>query len=154
MQNDGDFMAKSSTPKTKTAAKASPRTGATQSKPVKAVRKVATKASKAVANNPVVAEVVAATLVAAAAALKNPAKARALAESVADELQEASKAAAAKSGAFWQLAMDIARRSVEALGMEKKAKKAAKPKKKADKAKNSPTGGKSDKAKKAKKAEA
>lgn len=136
-------MAKSSAPRTSKAS------GAKIAKTAPAVRKVATKARK-LAANPVVTEVVAATLVAAAAALKNPAKARALAESVADELQEASKAAATKTGAFWQLAMDIARRSVDTLGIEQKAGKPEKARKPAKPAKPKKAA-KPEKPKKAKK---
>jgi hypothetical protein len=62
--------------------------------------------------------VVAATLVAAAAALRNPQKARELAASARDELTDAGKAGAGQGGALWQLALDVARRSVDSLGAE------------------------------------
>lgn len=149
-------MAKTSSAKTKKPAKAK-----SEAAPAaKAVGQVADKA-RILANNPVVTEVVAATLVAAAAALKNPAKARALAESAADELKEAGKGAATHSGPIWMLAMDIARRSVAALGdvgtgggEPKKANKPQKPKpdRKAVKAKKAEKPAKVKKAKKAKKA--
>lgn len=71
-----------------------------------------------IATNPVVAEIVAATLVAAAAALRNPDKARQLASSAGDELGDVSKGAAGKGGAFWQLATDVARRTIAALDEE------------------------------------
>jgi hypothetical protein len=90
------------------------------------------------AHNPQIAEVVAATLVAAAAAIRDPKKARALADSAADEIGNAGKQVAAKSGDFWQLALDVARRSMEAVagdGPPKKAKKTAVPKKKSKKKK-------------------
>ena len=74
------------------------------------------KATVKLASNPVVSEVVAATLVAAAAALRNPKKARALAESAADEIGAASKEMAGKGGTMWKLAMDVARKSLDALG--------------------------------------
>lgn len=66
------------------------------------------------ASNPLVAEVVAATLIAAAAAIKDPKKARAIAESAGDELGRAAKGTEA-GAAMWQLAMDVAKRSVSAL---------------------------------------
>lgn len=66
------------------------------------------------ASNPLVAEIVAATLVAAAAAIKDPKKARAIAASAGDELGRAAKGAGGGS-AMWQLAMDVAKRSVGAL---------------------------------------
>lgn len=68
-----------------------------------------------IASNPVVAEIVAATLVAAAAALRNPEKARQLADSAGEELGEVTKGAAGKGGAFWELATDVARRTIAAL---------------------------------------
>lgn len=66
------------------------------------------------ASNPIVAEIVAATLVAAAAAIKDPKKARAIAASAGDELGRAAKGTEA-GAAMWQLAMDVAKRSVGAL---------------------------------------
>jgi hypothetical protein len=75
-------------------------------------RKVKAKAAD-LASNPLVAEVVAATLVAAAAALRDPKKARAMAASAGDELGKAAKGTEA-GGALWQLAMDVAKRSVSA----------------------------------------
>jgi hypothetical protein len=100
---------------------------------VKAVVRSAGKKAADLASNPAVAEVVAAALVAAAAALKNPAKARAMAESVSDELESASANAAGKGSAFWQLALDIARRSVDAMGADQPKAKAKGGKKKSKK---------------------
>ena len=97
---------------------------------VAAVAKVAKTKAVDLASNPVVAEIVAASLVAAAAAIKNPKKARAMAASVGDELEAAGKGAQAKGNAFWQLAMDIARRSIEALGADDSPKKSGKKAKK------------------------
>lgn len=74
------------------------------------------------AQSPVVAEIVAASLVAAAAAIKNPAKARAMAASAADELKSVGKSATDKNNPFWQLALDIARRSIDSLGADVPAK--------------------------------
>ena len=68
-----------------------------------------------IATKPIVAEIVAATLLAAAAALRNPEKARQLAHSAGDELEGIAKDAAGKGGAFWQLATDVARRTIAAL---------------------------------------
>jgi len=81
----------------------------------KAVKKASKKAAK-IAANPLVAEVVAATLLAAAAAIRNPKKARELALSAGDELSSAAKGAVGQGNAFWKLAMDVAKRSVDALG--------------------------------------
>lgn len=78
-----------------------------------AARRVKDKTVQAAADHPLIAEIVAATMVAAAAALKNPAKARQLAESAADEITAAAKDAGAKGGALWALALDIARRSMD-----------------------------------------
>lgn len=103
---------------TKVAAKAPPKA---RKAPPKA-SKTLTKARK-LASNPVVAEVVASTLVAAAAAMRNPKKARAMAAEAADELTEMASSAANKSGALWQMALDIARRSIDALGSGDDGKK-------------------------------
>jgi hypothetical protein len=81
----------------------------------KAVRGAKAKA-KELAANPAIAEIVAASLVAAAAAIKNPKKARDMASAVGNELETASKQAVDRGNNFWQLAIDIARRSIEALG--------------------------------------
>jgi hypothetical protein len=94
-----------------------------------AAKKVKAKAAD-LASNPLVAEVVAATLVAAAAAIKDPKKARQIAASAGDELGKAVKGAEA-GGALWLLAMDVARRSVAALA--EGGKEAATPKKKSKK---------------------
>ena len=113
--------------------KASKATKATaKSKPARTakVQKVV-KGAKKLAKNPMTTEVVAATLVAAAAALRDPKKAKALALSAADDLKKAAKSGA-DGGALWKLALDVARRSIDAVGNENGAKKAKKagPKKK------------------------
>jgi hypothetical protein len=95
---------------------------------MKKVVKKATKKAAKIAQNPIVAEVVAATLVAAAAAIRNPKKAREIALAAGDEIGGAAKTATGQGGAFWQLAMDVARRSVDALA-EDQGKKATKKKK-------------------------
>lgn len=92
------------------------------------VRKVVDGARK-LAANPAVTEVVAATLVAAAAALRDPKKARAMAAEAASELRQAAKSGA-EGGALWQLALDVAQRSMDTLGTGKPKKKKAGSKKK------------------------
>ena len=93
------------------------------------VTKVVDKAKK-LAKSPAATEIVAATLVAAAAALRDPKKARALAGEAADDLKKAARKGV-DGGALWQLALDVARRSIDTIGAErggKKAKGKAKPK--------------------------
>jgi len=92
------------------------------------VAKVA-KGAKKLAKNPATAEVVAATLVAAAAALRNPKKARALALEAADDLKKAAKSGVDSGEAMWKLALDVARRSIDALGPDNGRGKKSKPKK-------------------------
>ena len=75
------------------------------------------KGAKKIAQNPMAAEIVAATLVAAAAALRNPKRAQALAVEAADDLKKAAKTGV-DGGALWQLALDVARRSIDAIGAE------------------------------------
>ena len=87
------------------------------------------KGAKKIAKNPMTTEIVAATLVAAAAALRDPKKAKALALEAADDLKKAAKSGA-DGGALWKLALDVARRSIDAVGKEGVAKKAKKAKKK------------------------
>ena len=72
-------------------------------------------------------EVVAATLVAAAAALRNPQKAQALALEAADDLKKAAKTGV-DGGALWQLALDVARKSIDTLGADDGKGKKTKPK--------------------------
>ena len=88
----------------------------------KAVQSAKTKAKK-IASNPAVAEIVAASLVAAAAAIKDPKKARGMAAAVGDELSKASKQSIDRGNRFWALALDVAQRSIEALGEDKKKPK-------------------------------
>ena len=94
-----------------------------RAKLAKAVQDAGQKAAK-IATNPAVAEVVAASLVAAAAAIRDPKKARELATIVGTELETASKQAIDRGNAFWQLALDIAKRSIDAIGGESRGKKA------------------------------
>jgi len=86
---------------------------------------------KALATNPLVADVVAAALVATASALKDSKRARALASDAADELAKLSKAGAKSGEALWDMALQIGRRSLETLTTDeapkpKKAKTAPK----------------------------
>jgi hypothetical protein len=113
-------------------AKANPpaaKTKPAKAKPAKAKVKTAAKTAKAkvveIASNPAVTEVVAATLVAAAAALRDPKKARQLAVTAADEIKEATKGGQGRGAALWQMALDVAKRSIDAANAD--AKPAKKP---------------------------
>ena len=85
---------------------------------------------KSLGSSTLAADVVAAALVATAAALKDPAKARRFASEAGDQLEKLSKDGVKKGGAMWQLALDIGRRALESMtGDDKPAKaKRAKPK--------------------------
>lgn len=126
-------MAKDSTKKPKSAKPKRAKKAPSKKPGIKNLAKVAKvrKVVKKVAKNPMTTEVVAATLVAAAAALRDPKKAKALAVSAADDLKRAAKSGV-DGGALWQLALEVARRSIDQIGKEgtgsKKAAK-AKPKK-------------------------
>lgn len=110
-----------------------------KNKKTKKDKKSASAASKGakrlstLAQNPIVADVVAAALVATASALKDPKRARALASDAGDELRKLSKEGAEAGNAFWDLAVQIGRRSLDALTgdgakkSKKKSKGAAKP---------------------------
>jgi hypothetical protein len=87
---------------------------------------------KALADNPMVADLVAAALVSTAAVLKDPKKARAMASGAQDELTAMARDGAKKGSAMWQLALDVGRQALESLVGEAKAnkspaRKAAKP---------------------------
>ena len=73
-------------------------------------------AARKVAKNPMTTEVVAATLVAAAAALRVRKRRRRLPVG-GRRPQEAAKTGV-DGGALWQLALDVARRSIDAIGKE------------------------------------
>ena len=85
---------------------------------------------KSLAQNPVVADIVAAALVATASALKDSKRARALASDAGDELAKISKAGAKQGEALWEMALQIGRRSLEAALSDDSRSKApnAKPK--------------------------
>lgn len=78
---------------------------------------------KALAQNPLVADVVAAALVATASALKDSKKAQRLATEAGDELAKLSKAGAEKGSALWEMALQIGRRSLETLVSEEAPKR-------------------------------
>src|SRR4029079_7709633 len=70
---------------------------------------------RALAQNPLVADIVASALVATAAALKDSKRARALPADAADELAKLSKAGAKSGEALWDMALQIGRPSLETL---------------------------------------
>ena len=77
--------------------------------------KAAAKKVKEWTENPMVAHVVAAALVATASALKDSKKAQRLAAEAGDELEKLSKKGAERGNALWQMALEIGRRSLEEL---------------------------------------
>lgn len=84
---------------------------------------------KKISNNKLVADVVAAALVATAAALKDSEKARRFASEAGDQLEKLSKEGAERGSAMWALALDIGRRALDSVGADKPAKgKGLKPK--------------------------
>jgi hypothetical protein len=95
-----------------------------KNKKVKAVKSLGSGASKAakslksLAGNALVADVVAAALVATAAALRNPKKARQLAEQAGDQLADLGKEGADRGNAMWQLALEVGRQTLETLAGE------------------------------------
>lgn len=120
----------------KKASPARPSRAATVEKIVKTAKvgKVV-KGAKKIAANPATTEIVAATLVAAAAALRDPKKARALASEAASDLKQAAKSGV-DGGALWQLALDVARRSIDTIRTENGGKAKSKSKKAGGKAKD------------------
>jgi len=79
---------------------------------------------KALAKNPLAADIVAAALVATASALKDSRRARALATEAGDELARLSKSGARQGEALWDMALQIGRRSLEALTTDENSKSA------------------------------
>ena len=77
--------------------------------------KTAAKKIKQWADNPLVADIVAAALVASAAALKDSRKAQLLAAEAGDEIEKLSKKGAERGNALWQMALEIGRRRLEEL---------------------------------------
>ena len=101
--------------KTKKADKAGA-VGALAKAPKKAARGL-----KALSDNPLVADVVAAALIGMASALRDSDKARKLAGKAGDELGKMAKSNAKQGGAMWDLALDIGRQTLAALAEETKA---------------------------------
>jgi hypothetical protein len=89
---------------------------------------------KAMAQNPMAADIVAAALVATAAALKDSNNARRLAGQAGDQLAELAKEGADRGNAMWQLALDVGRRALEELSGKDAAKVTRKTVKSATKA--------------------
>ncbi len=77
---------------------------------------------KTLGSSALVADVVAAALVATAAALKDPNKARRFASEAGDQLEKMTKDGAERGGAMWQLALDVGRRALDAMANESKPK--------------------------------
>ena len=88
---------------------------------------------KALAQNPLVADVVAAALVATASALKDSKRARALASDVGDELAKLSREGTRQGEALWDMALQIGRRSLQAAISGDEGLKSGKPKAKSAK---------------------
>jgi hypothetical protein len=86
----------------------------------------AAKGIKALADNPLVADIVAAALVGMASALKDSEKARRLAGKAGDELGKMSKSSAKQGSAMWDLALDVGRQTLETLAAEGRAGKRGK----------------------------
>jgi hypothetical protein len=102
--------------------------GAPKAKTGKAAKRL-----KSLTQNPLIADVVAAALVATAAALKDSKKARQLAAQAGDELNALAKEGAERGNAMWQLALDIGRRSLDSLVKDDESgsgKSAVRPKRK------------------------
>jgi hypothetical protein len=89
---------------------------------------------KAMTQNPLAADIVAAALVATAAALKDSNKARRLAGQAGDQLAELAKEGADRGNAMWQLALDVGRRALEELSGKDAPKDTRKTVKRATKA--------------------
>jgi len=87
----------------------------------------AAKTLQALAQNPLVADVVAAALVATASALKDSNRARRMAADVGDELDGLAKDGARRGNAMWKLALDLGRQALDEIGQEFGASKSEKP---------------------------
>lgn len=83
---------------------------------------LAVKRLQSFAENPMVANIVASALVATAAAIKDPAKARKLAAQAGDQLTDLAKDGADRGNAMWQLALDVGRRALEEFGVKEAPK--------------------------------
>jgi hypothetical protein len=74
-----------------------------------------TKRLEQLANNRLVADIVAAALVATASALKDSKKAKALAASAGEELENLAKEGAERGNAMWKLALEVGRRAIDTI---------------------------------------
>jgi hypothetical protein len=83
----------------------------------------AVKGIKALAENPLVADIVAAALVGMASALKDTDKAKRMASKAGDQLDKMSKRSTKQGSAMWDLALDIGRQTLETLANEAKSAK-------------------------------
>ena len=92
-----------------------------KSGPAKAVKTI-----KALADNSLVADIVAAALVGMASALKDSEKAKKLASKAGDELGKMAKSNARQGGAMWDLALNIGRQTLDTLAAEAKSGKGKK----------------------------
>ena len=86
----------------------------------------ATKSLKAITENPAVADVVAAALVATASALKDSNKARKLAADAGDQLGDMAKDSADRGSEMWQLALEVGRQTLKSVAAEVDAQTARK----------------------------
>lgn len=93
--------------------------------PAKASKKVGKKL-KAASQNPLVADVIAAALVATAAALKDSNRARQLAAEGGEELDRLAKGTADRGNALWLMALEVGRRAVDELAKPKSKSPASK----------------------------
>ena len=78
---------------------------------------------KNLAQNPLVADVVAAALVATASALRDSKRAQRLASEAGEELTKLAKEGSERGNALWDMALQIGRRSLEALAKEESSKR-------------------------------
>ena len=83
----------------------------------------AAKSLKAISQNPIVADIVAAALVSMAAALKDTNKAKQIAASAGDEIGKLSSARTKKGNVFWDLALEVGRESLKALSADERPKR-------------------------------
>ena len=100
--------------------------GKKRQKKAKGAPAKAAKSLKALTENPLVADIVAAALVGMASALKDSDKARKLAGKAGDQLDKMNKAGAKRGNAMWDLALNIGRQTLDALTEEAKGGKRGK----------------------------
>jgi hypothetical protein len=103
-------------------AKKTGKAGAAAKTPRKVARKL-----QGLADNPLVADIVAAALVGMASALKDSDQARKLAGKAGDELGKMGKSSAKQGGAMWDLALKVGRDALAALADEARSGKRGKP---------------------------